>query len=99
MATPTEDEMRAAGVRLGHLKEGEPIPPRLRGKLAKVVELAKEEAADDADRAAVTVSVVDPIADTYLALVERKIPDSSAARIVAALAPMIWRTTQGAAQP
>lgn len=98
MAVPTEAEMRDAGLRLGLLEKGADIPPRLRGKLARVVDLAKAEMKADADRADRTTEVVGPIADTYAALVERGIPDPSAARIVAALAPMIWRTNQGAAQ-
>lgn len=98
MAIPTEQQIREAGERLNLVRPGEPITPRLRGKLAKVVELAEAETAAESDRATTAAAVAGPIADAYHALVERDIPDVSAARIVAALAPMIWRTNQGAAQ-
>lgn len=93
MGIPSEAEMQEAGFRLGILERGQPIPPRMRGKLAKVVELAKADDQAVADRAKCTTGVVDPIVDTYTALVERGVPDLSAARIVAALAPQIWRAT------
>ena len=100
MGIHSEAEMQEAGFRLGILERGQPIPPRLRGKLAKVVELAKADDQAVADRAKRTTGVVDPIVDTYSALVERGVPDPSAARIVAALAPQIWRdqTTTKAAR-
>lgn len=91
---PTEHEMREAGVRLGLLAEGEPIPPRLRGKLARTVELAKEEAVAEQAAADLTTAVTTPVLDMWHALVDGGIPDDSAARIVAAVAPHIWRTNQ-----
>ncbi|MDL9938682.1 hypothetical protein QSJ18_18200 [Gordonia sp. ABSL1-1] len=89
---PSEQQMRDAGERLGLLASGQPIPPRLRGKLAKVVEEALAEDAATiaaADRAA---SIVTPLADIYRGLTAADVPDEPAGRIVAALAPHIWRT-------
>ena len=91
--TPTEQQMRAAGERLGLLEPDQDIPPRMRGKLAKVV---TDALADDAAAEAATArasSIVQPLADVYQGLIEADVPDSSAGRIVAALAPHIWRTT------
>lgn len=93
---PTEQEMREAGVRLGLLEEGQAVPPRLRSKLAKVVQAAESETA--ADRQAVDRSskFADDILDLWSQL--DGIPQEPRGQIVAALAPTIWRTTEGATQ-
>lgn len=94
MATPTEAEMRAAGVELGHLKPGQSVPPRLRNKLAKVVDAAKADAAAATARQSATENVAAPLIDMHAALTGGGIPTENVGRIVAALAPHIWRANQ-----
>jgi len=91
MAVPSEQAMRDAGERLGLLEAGEPIPPRLRGKLARVVEEAALEDAAEQSRRDQTERVLTPLIDAYTGLVEAGVPVEAAGRIAAALAPHIWR--------
>ncbi len=91
---PTEAQIREAGVRLGLIAEGAPIPPRLRGRLAKVVELAEAETAAEHAAADRSKTVSAPIMRLWESL--DAIPDEPRARIIAALAPQLWRSTEGA---
>lgn len=91
---PTEAEMRAAGVALGHLAEGEPVPAHLRTKLAKTVRLAKEEAAAQSASGETTNKVAAPLIDLHAALTGAGIPTENVGRIVAAIAPHVWRAHQ-----
>ena len=84
--------MREAGVRLGLLEEGQPIPPSMRSKLAKVVHLAEAETAT----AHASTERLDKLTRELVALWDRlePIPNEPRGRIVAALAPTIWRATE-----
>lgn len=83
--------MRDAGERLGLLESGEPIPPRLRGKLARIVEDATAQDAAEQSRQEQTDSVITPLVDAYTGLVDAGVPAEVAGQITAALAPQIWR--------
>ena len=89
---PSEAEMRDAGVRLGLLAVGESVPTSLRTKLAKVVRLAKEEQAAEQDQVDVAAKVTAPLVDIHRQLVSADIPSEHVGRIVAAIAPLVWRT-------
>ncbi len=89
---PSEAEMRDAGVRLGLLAVGESVPASLRTKLAKVVRLAKEEQQQEQRQAAESDSVAAPLIDLHRALVDGGMPIESVGRIVAAIAPHVWRS-------
>lgn len=91
---PTEQEMREAGVRLGLLTEGQSVPPRLRSKLARVVQMAEAEAAAEHQAEDHSKKAVAEILDLWSRL--DGIPNDPRGHIVAALAPTIWRTTEGA---
>ena len=84
--------MRDAGVRLGLLTEGESVPASLRTKLGKVVRLAKEEQQQEQKQADETSTVADPLIDLHQALATAGLPVESVGRIVAAVAPHVWRT-------
>ena len=96
MRIPTDCEIRATAVALGLVRPGENVPPNLRAKVAKTIQMADELNAEeepflrDSDPIAL-------IATTYNDLIEAGIPDHAAAHIAAALAPEIWRTESGAA--
>jgi hypothetical protein len=93
---PSETQLVDAGVRLGLIAPGDPVPPRLRGKLAKIVAdalAADAEAAARTDRTAATTA---PLIDTYQALAAAGVDIESCGRITAALAPHIWRSIEGA---
>lgn len=94
---PSMAEREAAAVRLGLIEPGQPLTPRLQRKMADILATAEEIEADDAARAQSTTAFVAPITTTYAALVEAGLPDHAAAQVVAAIAPAIWRTNQGAA--
>ena len=95
MRVPTESEMRDAGERLGILVAGDPITPRVRAKLAKVVTdaLAEDEASAGREKSGDALAA--PLIDTYQRLTGAGMSDASAGRIVAALAPIVYRKTQG----
>ena len=96
---PTERQMREAGIRLGILAEGDPIRPSMRTKLAKVVDQAMVEDRKVEQVEAKSGQVATPIISIHQALVDGGIPVDNVGRIVAALAPQIWRDQNpGAAQ-
>ncbi|AZV00742.1 hypothetical protein SEA_KIKO_14 [Gordonia phage Kiko] len=98
MRVPSEDEMRAAAVRHSLIAEGDPIPPRLRGRVANLV-LAEDDLADaEAEEADAEVALalaraaaVADIAALNRELTDSGIPASSVGRVLAALASLIWR--------
>ncbi|MGW8936183.1 hypothetical protein [Gordonia terrae] len=90
--------MLAKAVAIGWLEEGEPIPPRMRGKLAKLIntdELADaSRAAADKKTAEVETTrkaVTDELVGLYQDLTDGGMPDHPAGLVAAALAPLIWR--------
>lgn len=97
MRTPSDSEIRMAAEQLGHIRPGEPVPPRIRAKVAKALQLAVQmDAADEATPAS-SAGFVSTITTTHTGLIEAGLPDDVAARVVAAIAPDVWRANQGAA--
>ncbi|RAL31150.1 hypothetical protein [Rhodococcus sp. AQ5-07] len=96
MRTPTDAEITNTAVELGLIESGDSVPPRLRAKVAKTIQLATQLDAED-EPTRPTSDAVTLIATTYSDLLEAGIPDHAAVRIAAALAPEIWRTNVGAA--
>lgn len=95
---PSEDEMRAVGVRYNLLAEGQPIPPRMRARLAKLanaeVDLAEaeaEEAQAHSHLEAARTAAISELAAMFQELTDGGIPDDPAGTVLAALAPSIWR--------
>jgi hypothetical protein len=96
MRTPSDSEITNTAIELGLINHGKRVPPRLRAKVAKTIQLARELDADSESSSCISTPIA-LIATTYSDLVEAGIPDHAAARIAAALAPEIWRTESGAA--
>lgn len=96
MRTPTDSEINNAAIELGLIEPGNCVPPRLRAKVAKTIQLSSALDAEDESPFAISMPVA-RLATTYNGLIEAGIPDHAAARIAAALAPEIWRTESGAA--
>lgn len=96
LRTPTDTEITNTAIELGLIKPGGKVPPQLRAKVAKTIQLASQLDAEDESSSTVSTPVA-LIATTYNDLIEAGIPDHAAARIAAALAPEIWRTESGAA--
>jgi hypothetical protein len=95
---PSDREMTLAAEQLGLIQPGETVPPRLRAKVARAIQLADdareaEHAEDDP-----AGDFVSPIASTFADLIKAGLSEDAAARVVAAIAPSVWRTTKGAAQ-
>ena len=96
MRTPNDAEITNTAIELGLIKHGDKVPPHLRAKVAKTIQMADELNTEeepffrDSDPIAL-------IATTYNDLIEAGIPDHAAAGIAAVLAPEIWRTESGAA--
>ena len=97
MRVPSMAEREAAAVRLGLIQPGEPLTPHLQKKLAKALQVAERMESDEEAKQVASSDFVQPVATTYTALIEAGLPDTAAAQVVAAIAPAIWRTTQGAA--
>lgn len=95
--TPTDSEIRQAAVQLGHTRPGEPVPPRIRAKVAKALQLAVQMDSADEARDASSAGFVSTITDTFAGLIGAGLSDDAAARVVAAIAPDVWRANQGAA--
>lgn len=92
---PSDDEIQAAGVELGLIAEGQRVPARLRVKLARIINDAEKETASDqaaADSKADAQAVAAPLIALYTDLVEGGLTDLAAGRVLAALAPQIWRS-------
>ncbi|WP_094980345.1 hypothetical protein [Rhodococcus pyridinivorans] len=97
MRPPTESEIQQAAIQLGHIEPGEPVPARIRAKVAKALQLAVQmDSADDA-RDALSAGFVSTVSTTYADLTKAGLSDDAAARVVAAIAPHVWRANQGAA--
>ena len=97
---PSDDEIQAAAVRFGYIEDGERVPPRLRARTARRInaeERAAAESAAHADtddaRARRRAAVATELAAIHGDLLEAGLPYSAADQSVAALAPVIWRTT------
>ena len=98
---PSEAEMLAAGIELGWFDEGtKRIPPRYREKLKKVVQEAWREGAERQTHKVAASAFSAPVLAIMAELTsgDSAISESSAAHIVAAVAPNIWRDShKGAA--
>lgn len=91
---PTDTEMLAAGMELGWISEGtERIPPRLRERLKKVVQEAWREGVSAQTHKVAGDTFSAPVLAIMTSLTngDTAISESSAAHIVAAIAPAIWR--------
>ncbi|MGN7133382.1 hypothetical protein ACTHQY_08925 [Rhodococcoides corynebacterioides] len=97
MRTPSDAEINDAAVELGLVGRGEPLTPRLRAKVAKTIQLAGRIDAEEQVARETSTGFAAAAAATYTDLVEAGIPDTAAARVVAAIAPQLWRDNQGAA--
>lgn len=94
---PSLAEREEAAIRLGKLKPGEKMSPQLQTQMAAIVQKAHDLDAADAEREINSADFATPIVTTYDALIEGGLPEHAAARVVAAIAPAVWRTNQGAA--
>lgn len=90
---PSDAEMQAAGVELGWLQPGEPVPVRMRAKLAKVIQEAWREGTEANTQKVAATAFSTPVLAIMAELTtgDAAISESSAAQIVAAVAPAIWR--------
>ncbi|QDH92457.1 hypothetical protein SEA_DMITRI_14 [Gordonia phage Dmitri] len=94
---PTDDEAIQEGIKLGVLEEGEPVTAR---KLADVKRYLAAQGdhdravADAQQGSADAIAVSGTCLELYSAFTEGGMTDSSAARVVAALAPNVWRTNE-----
>ncbi|ANA85408.1 hypothetical protein BOWSER_13 [Gordonia phage Bowser] len=95
---PSDEELRDKAVAIGWLEEGQPIPPPMRGKLARLIntdELTDASRAQ-ADKKTAEVettrkAVTDELVGIYQDLTAGGLPDHPAGLVAAALAPLIWR--------
>lgn len=94
---PSMAEREAAAIELGMIEPGETLSPQLQNKMAKVLAVRDDLAAQEVAREAESTGFVTPVADTYNGLIEAGLPESAAAQVVAAVAPSIWRANRGAA--
>lgn len=77
-----------------------PLTPKTRARVAKAIQLAPQIEAEDQAAAAVEAApaaFAASIADAHTHLLGAGVPEHAAALVVAAIAPDIWRKTQGAA--
>ncbi|AZF93590.1 hypothetical protein SEA_EYES_13 [Gordonia phage Eyes] len=95
---PSDEELRDKAVAIGWLEEGQPIPPPMRGKLARLIntdELADASRAQADKKTAEVVTTrkaaTDELVGIYQDLTAGGVSDHSAGRVLAALAPLIWR--------
>lgn len=90
---PSDAEMQEAAVELGWLEQGQPVPVRLRAKLAKVVQEAWREGTAAQTQQVAAAAFSQPVLAIMGGLTtgDTAISETSAARIVAAIAPAIWR--------
>lgn len=94
---PTDDEAISRGLELGVLKEGEPVSARKLADVKKyLVALGDHDrAVADAQQGSADVAAVSGTClELFQAFTEGGMTDSSAARVVAALAPNVWRTNE-----
>lgn len=94
---PSMAEREAAAIELGMIEPGETLSPQLQNKMAKVLAVRDDLAAQEVAQEAESSGFVTPVADTYSGLIEAGLPESAAAQVVAAVAPLIWRANRGAA--
>ncbi|MFY2788450.1 hypothetical protein [Rhodococcus sp. MALMAid1271] len=90
-------ERESAAIELGIIELGETLSPQLQNKMAKVLAVRDDLAAQEVAQEAESSGFVTPVADTYSGLIEAGLPESAAAQVVAAVAPLIWRANRGAA--
>jgi flagellar biosynthesis/type III secretory pathway protein FliH len=97
---PSDAEIQEAGIELGWLQPGDPVPVRMRARLAKVIQEAWREGAEANTHKVAATTFSTPVLAIMAELTtsDSAISETSAAHIVAAVAPAIWRDThKGAA--
>lgn len=97
MPFPSEREINEAACRLGMSL---PLKPSEYAKVAKAIQLAPKFEAEDqaaAKAAAAPADFATSIADAHAHLLAAGLTEHAAALVAAAIAPDVWRTTQGAA--
>lgn len=94
MAIPSDAEIQAAAVELGLVGEGRRVPPHQRAKVAKAIMLARSDDAAAQTRTVTAKAVAEPIGDLFRELTAQGLPHETSGRILAAVAPLIWRATQ-----
>lgn len=97
MPFPSEREINEAASKLGMSL---PLKPSQYARVAKAIQLAPQIEAEEQAAAAVEAApstFADEIADAHVHLLGAGVPEHAAALVVAAIAPDIWRKTQGAA--
>lgn len=90
---PSDAEITSVAARLGMPA----VTPRDRAKVAKAAQLAPQIDAHEAAAAESAADFAELISATHAGLLAAGIPDHAADLVVAAIAPDVWRTTQGAA--
>lgn len=95
LRTPTDGEITAAALNLGVIQPGERLRSRDRARVAKTIQVADQLPPEEDEQ-----PVSDPIAliaQTHADLLKAGLTSFAADRVVAALAPQIWRDNPGAA--
>lgn len=93
--TPTDEEITAAGIILGKAEPGQRMRGFDRARVAKTIQVADQLPPEEEEQ-----PVSDPIAliaQTHADLLKAGLTSFAADRVVAALAPQIWRDNPGAA--
>lgn len=91
MRMPSDAEISAVGERLGHGPG--PYATKLRAQLAKTIQLADDMAKERVEDTTSTKAFADRIAETYTDL-RRTLSAEGAERVVAAIAPTIYRESR-----
>lgn len=89
MRVPIDNEIQAAAIELGVIKPGERLRPMQRAKVAEAIRIAAAD--DEPDPDEVRPHFIETITTTRADLVEAGLPSDAADRIVAAIAPLVWR--------
>ncbi|WP_027500807.1 hypothetical protein [Rhodococcus sp. UNC363MFTsu5.1] len=90
---PSDAEIAATAERLGLPA----VTPRDRAKVAKTIQLAPQIDAEDRAAEVSAADFAESIAAAHTSLRDAGLPEHAAALVAAAIAPDVWRTTQGAA--
>lgn len=91
IATPTDEEITAAGIMLGKVAPGQRMRGFDRAKVAKTIQVADQlPPEEDAQPVSDPIAL---IAQTHADLLKAGLTPISADRITAAIAPQIWRET------
>lgn len=94
MRTPNEREIRQAAEQLGYAW---PLKPREYTQIAQSLQIAVQMESGEEAIVASSSGFVRTVTETHAGLIEAGLPVEAAARVVAAIAPVVWRANQGAA--